>query len=67
MGLDCIMKESQAIAELERHLKRRAMVFQVSKKEHIARQMGLPIESFYDLPHREWVQIRDNFKSGAQV
>lgn len=67
MCMECIMQEAQAIAKLEKDLKRRAMVFQAKEKEHIARQMGLPIETFFDLPYSEWVQVRDNFEPGAQA
>lgn len=57
--IDRIEKEAMAITELKRVLKQRAMIYQLDKKEQMAKLHGKPIDSYYDLPYSEWAKIRD--------
>lgn len=57
--VDQIVKELEALEELKRSLKARAMIYQVDAKERAAERDGLPFNAYYDLLYEEWVKVRD--------
>lgn len=57
--VDRIVKELEALEELKRSLKARAMIYQIDAKERAAERDGLPFNAYYHLTYEEWAPIRD--------
>jgi hypothetical protein len=59
MTFDEISTEAADIAAKIEQLKARAMIYQVTEKECLAKLHGLPLDAYYELTYGEWALIRD--------
>lgn len=64
--VDHIVKELEALEELKRSLKARAMIYQVEAKERAAKRDGLPFDAYYDLTYKEWERVRGGVRQDEQ-
>jgi hypothetical protein len=58
-AFDEFMAELVAVHTGLDRLKERAMVYQVERKERLAKEHGKPINAYYGLSYWRWVAIRD--------
>lgn len=61
--VDPITKELDQIESLKQKIKERAMVYQADLKEEVAKENGVPPETYFDLPYDEWEPIRTAYNN----
>lgn len=58
-----IRAEAEEIARLQQLVKYQSMIYDCEEKERAAAFNGLPLQTYYMMPYKEWAKIKEEYHS----